>query len=133
MSFYSHEELSTGFDVPSAVNVRVKEAGMTVESLLRTYINGYEKFWQTPRTHGDRALTVENINEMLAAAPEIMTEIQEDGTAFVTFIADTHQDVLGTELFPARYLSIPYEANESGVLTTLKPEWEVQTQEEEEV
>lgn len=133
MSFYNHEELATGFDVASAVNVRVKEAGMTVTKLLNTYISGYEKFWQTPRTHGDRALTVDNLNAMLAAAPVIMAEIQADGTAFVTFLQNTHPEVIGTDLFPTRYLTIPYESDENGLLTTLKSDWEVQQEEEEEV
>lgn len=131
MSFYDHADLATGFDVASAVNVRVKEAGMTVESLLRTYVNGYEKFWQTPRTHGERALSADNLNAMLAAAPAIMTEIQTDGTAFVVFLSNTHPEVLGTDLFPSRFLTIPYEQDENGVLTTLKAEWEVQNEEEE--
>ena len=130
MSFYNHEELTPAFDANAMVNLRSKEAGMTAETLLRTYINGYEKFWQTPRTHGDRALSMADLNAMLAAAPAIMTEIQTDGTAFVTFVQSTYPEKVGTDLFPTRYLTIPYNQDEFGVLTSLKPEWEVQEEEE---
>ena len=37
---------------------------------------------------------------------------------------------MGTDLFPTRYLTIPYESDENGVLTSLKPEWDVQEEEE---
>lgn len=132
MSFYNHDELDAGFNAAEAANVRVKEAGMTVEKLLRTYMIGYEKFWQTPLTHGDRALTADNLNAVLMAAPAVLTEIQNDGTAFVTFVANTHPEVLGTDLFPTRFLTIPYEQDPTtGALTTLKPEWEAPVEEEE--
>ena len=45
MSFYDIPEKEEGFEAAKAFNVRVKESGMTAEKLLRTYINGYEKFW----------------------------------------------------------------------------------------
>ena len=131
MGFYDHEELTPSFDANAMVNLRSKEAGMTAEKLLRTYISGYEKFWQTPRTHGERALGMADLNAMLAAAPAIMTEIQADGTAFVAFVQSTYPEKVGTDLFPTRYLTIPYESDENGLLTTLKPEWDVQEEEEE--
>jgi len=130
MSFYDFEELDSGFNAALAVNVRVKEADMTVTKLLNTYKNGYEKFWQTPLTHGDRALTVDDLNAMLAAAPAIMTEIQNDGTAFVNFVQSAHPEIVGTDLFPTRFLTIPYEQDATGALTTLKPEWEAPVEEE---
>jgi len=129
MSFYDFENLVPGFPVEQTVNVKVKEADQTVTKLLKVYMDGYEKFWQTPLTHGNRALSVDDLNAMLAAAPAIMTEIQNDGTAFVNFVQTAHPEIVGTDLFPTRFLTIPYEQDENGVLTTLKPEWEAPVEE----
>jgi hypothetical protein len=124
MSFYTAPDLDLQFDSVSAVNVRVKEASATVEKLLRTYTDGYDKFWQTPLTHGDRALSAENFNAMVSVAPDVLLEIQTDGTAFVNFVSASHAEVIGTDLFPERYLTIPYEQNETGAFTELKKDWE---------
>lgn len=130
MGFYNHEPLEKGFDAAEAVNVRLLDAGNTAEQLLKNYTNSYERFWMTPRTHGSRALTASNFNEMFALAPEIMTEINSDGTKFVEFVQQTYPEQVGTDLFPERYLTIPYNTDENGMMVTLKPEWEVQEQEE---
>ena len=126
MSFYSHDELSSYFDANKAANVRSKEAGATAISLLNTYMSGYEKFWQTPRTHADRALSMEEVQAMISAAPAAMTEILADGAAFVSFVQSTYPEKVGTDIFPSRYLTSPYNMTEEGVLIDLKPEWDVQ-------
>ena len=131
MGFYNHEELTASFDANLNANLRSKEAGAIAEKLLRTYIDGYEKFWQTPRTHGERALSMENIQAMLDAAPAAMNEILSDGANFVQFVATTYPEQVGTDLFPDRYLSIPYEVDGAGRLVSLKPDWESQDPEEE--
>ena len=128
MSYYPHEPKPEGFDATKAFNVRLKEAGMTAEKLLRTYINGYEKFWQTPRTHGERALTMEQMQAVLAADPVAMQDMMADGTAFVTFVQNSHPEAI-PDYFPERYLTIPYNMDENGILLSLKPEWEVQEEE----
>ncbi len=125
MSFYDHEDLPLTFDANAMVNLRVKEAGMTAEKLLKTYTNGYEKFWQTPRTHGDNALSMVQVQAMLDADPAIMNELMSDGTAFVAFVQSSHPEKVGTDCFPTRFLTIPYEMDGDGRLTSLKPEWEV--------
>ena len=130
MGFYNHEELTASFDANLNANLRSKEAGAIAEKLLRTYIDGYEKFWQTPKTHGERALSMENVQAMLDAAPAAMNEILSDGANFVQFVATTYPEQVGTDLFPNRYLSIPYETDEAGRLTSLKPEWEKENPEE---
>ena len=130
MGFYNHEELTASFDANLNANLRSKEAGAIAEKLLRTYIDGYEKFWQTPKTHGERALSMENVQAMLDAAPAAMNEILSDAGAFVTFVATTYPEHVGTDLFPNRYLSMPYETDEAGRLTSLKPDWEEENPEE---
>ena len=130
MSYYPHEPKPEAFDAPKAFNVRLKESSATAEKLLRTYMNGYEKFWQTPRTHGDRALSMEDMQAILAVDPAIMNDLMADGTAFVAFVQASHPDAVGTEYFPTRYLTIPYNMDENGVLLSLKPEWEAQEEEE---
>lgn len=99
---------------------------MTAEKLLRTYMNGYDKFWQTPRTHGDRALSMAEVQAMLDVDPAIMVGLMNDGTAFINFVQASHASAVGTEYFPTRYLTIPYNMDENGRLTSLKPEWEAQ-------
>lgn len=130
MSYYPHEPKPEGFDATKAFNVRLKEASMTAEKLLRTYMNGYDKFWQTPRTHGDRALSMADVQAMLAVDPAIMNDLMTDGTAFVDFVQASHPEAVGTDYFPTRYLTIPYNMDENGILLSLKPEWEAQEEEE---
>lgn len=130
MSYYPHEPKPEGFDATKAFNVRLKESSMTAEKLLRTYINGYEKFWQTPRTHGENALTIDEVQAMLNVDPAIIVDLMNDGTAFVEFVKSSHPDAVGTDYFPERYLTIPYNMDANGQLTSLKPEWEVQEEAE---
>ena len=129
MSYYPHEPKPEGFDAAKAFNVRLKESSMTAEKLLRTYVKGYEKFWQTPRTHGGRALSMEEMQAVLAVDPAIMNDLMTDGTAFVAFVQASHPEAVGTEYFPTRYLTIPYNMDANGVLLSLKPEWEAQEEE----
>ena len=103
---------------------------MTAEKLLRTYMNGYDKFWQTPLTHGDRALSMEDVQAMLDVDPVIMVDLMNDGTAFVDFVQSSHPEAVGTDYFPTRYLTVPYNMDESGRLVSLKPEWEAPAEEE---
>lgn len=124
--FYEHEELPLSFDANAMVNLRVKEAGAIGEQLFRTYMNGYEKFWQTPRTHGDRAMSMTDAQAMIDAAPAVMNDMIADGTAFITFVQASHASKVGTEFFPTRYLTIPYETDVDGRLVSLKSEWEAQ-------
>ena len=130
MSYYPHEPKPEGFDAAKAFNVRLKEAGMTAEKLLRTYMNGYDKFWQTPLTHGDRALTMEQMQQVLLQDPAIMNDLMTDGTAFVAFVQSSHPESIGTDYFPTRYLTVPYNMDEDGRLVSLKPEWEAPAEEE---
>lgn len=129
MSYYPHEPKPEGFDATKSFNVRLKESSMTAEKLLRTYMDGYDKFWQTPLTHGNRALTMAEVQAMLDVDPVIMQDLMTDGTAFVAFVQSSHPDAVGTEYFPTRYLTVPYNMDESGRLVSLKPEWAAPTEE----
>jgi len=129
MSYYPHDPKPESFDAVKAFNVRLNDSSNTAAKLLRTYIDGYERFWQTPRTHGERALSMEDVQAMLDVDPVIMMDLMNDGTAFVAFVQASHPDAVGTEYFPTRYLTIPYVMDENGRLVSLKPEWEVQEEE----
>ena len=114
---------------PSAAElfaVRVKESGMAATKLIQTWITAYEKFWQTPRTHGDRALTKEQVQAFINEDKALIGDILSDSAEFVAFIQTSHPDRIGTELFPTRYLTSPYELDETLTVGDLKPEWEAQ-------
>ncbi|MHC4633592.1 MAG: hypothetical protein ACYSYU_00035 [Planctomycetota bacterium] len=126
MSFYEHEELPAIFDPNSMVNLKVKQASAAAAKLIKSYMDGYDQFWQTPRTHGDNALSMVDLQATVDADPAIMYELIADGTAFVEFVQNSHAEKIGTEYFPSRYLTIPYETDTNGRFVSLKPEWEVQ-------
>ena len=63
---------------------------------------------------------------MISAAPAAMNEILADGAAFVNFVQSTYPEKVGTDIFPSRYLTSPYNMTEEGVLIDLKPEWDIQ-------
>jgi len=126
MSYYPHDPKPESFDAVKAFNVRLNDSSNTAAKLLRTYIDGYERFWQTPRTHGERALSMEDVQAMLDVDPVIMMDLMNDGTAFVEFVQESHPDAVGTDYFPTRYLTIPYVMDQAGRLVSLKPEWEAQ-------
>lgn len=126
MSYYPHDPKPESFDAVKAFNVRLNDSSNTAAKLLRTYIDGYERFWQTPRTHGERALSMEDVQAMLDVDPVIMMDLMNDGTAFVAFVQASHPDAVGTDYFPTRYLTIPYVMDQAGRLVSLKPEWEAQ-------
>lgn len=114
---------------PSAADlfaVRVKEAGMAATKLIETWKAAYEKFWQTPRTHGDRALTKEQVQAFINEDKALVGDILTDSAAFIAFLQSSHPDRIGTELFPERYLTSPYPIDETLTIGDLKPEWEVQ-------
>jgi len=123
--FYPVPEV-TGPSAAELFAVRVKESGAAATKLIQTWINAYEKFWQTPRTHGDRALTKEQVQAFINEDKALIGDILSDSAAFVTFIQASLPDRIGTELFPTRYLTSPYELDETLTVGDLKPEWEAQ-------
>ena len=69
MSFYEHEELPPIFDPNSMVNLKVKQASAAAAKLIKSYIDGYDQFWQTPRTHRDDALSMVDLQATIDADP----------------------------------------------------------------
>ena len=72
---------------------------------------------------------MEQMQQVLVQDPIAMNDLMSDGTAFVEFVQSSHPEKIGTEFFPERYLTIPYNMDENGVLLSLKPEWEAQEEE----
>lgn len=123
--FYNHHiRLEKDIDANTASNERSIRAGTTAQKLLQTYMDGYKIFWQTPRDYGLKdCLTMQQMQAVLYANPQAMGEILMDGAAFVQFIMATYPEKIGTDFFPTRYLTSPYEMD-GLTLISLKPEWE---------
>ncbi len=121
---------SEGFDAFAALRPRVSQANQIRDNMVRQWRAGFEAFWQTPRTHGDRALSMEDMQAVLVAGGDTVKNILGDSASFLQFVATSHPEALVADdgddeaLLPARYLSAPYEMNEAGQLLSLKPEWE---------
>lgn len=107
---------------------RVLTANQFRDHIVEKYKSGYEGMWQTPLTHGDDALTMEQMQSVLNTAQATFAAILTDSAAFVQFVADTYPEALeGDEpLLPERFLSSPYNLTigESGItLLSLKDAW----------
>jgi len=126
--FYEVPAKSEVFDAAEAVRVRVIEAGNAADKMIRDWMNAYDKFWMTPLTHGDRALTKVQTQAMLDANKALIGNILSDSAGFRNFLQAAHPDKIGDDnLIPDRYFSTPYDMDETLTLTgDLKPEWEVQ-------
>lgn len=105
-------------------------------TLLERYRAGYEAFWQTPRTHGDRALTMEQMQAVIDTAQPTFQTILSDSAAHMADLqarypaAFVKQEGESEPKVPARYTSSAYEytldPNGRLVLSSLKPDWQAQ-------
>ena len=130
MSYTIPDAVFSGND---ALIPRVKQANQLRELFVKKWRDVYESFWQTPRTHGDRALTIEQMQQVILANPAVVADMLKDSAGFLEWITTAHPDIReapeGEEpLLPARYLSSPYEwdPEQPLKLISLKPEWDVQ-------
>lgn len=121
------------FNAHEAARNRIIFAGQYKKQRVDNYKSGYEKFWQTPRTHGDSALSTEDMQSVIDQAPAVFAEILSDSAQEVAGIASIYPEALTIQgdadepLLPERYLSSPYnyEIGPAGItLLSLKPEWE---------
>ena len=125
------------FNSTEAAANRIKRANQFRDLIVQQYKAGYEAMWQTPRTHGDNALSMADMQSVLNQAQATFAAVLTDSAAFVAFIATTYPEALaaGTDdegnetepLFPSRYESAPYVYTLDGngiTLVSLKPEWE---------
>ena len=126
-------------DARESARNRITRANQFHELLIAQYRSAYESYWQTPRTHEDRALTMAQMQSVIDQAQSTMIDVLTRSAKFVAFVADAYPESLlssGTEGqegfveadFPARYHSAPYnyEITARGTinLLSLKPEWE---------
>lgn len=135
MSFYPVPTES--FDAAAAERARKIEAGHAAEKIIEAWKASYERFWQTPRTHGDRALTTTELQQVLDRDKPGFGKILQDSASFLTFIVTSFPEHVGTsdrpvmtedqdeaKLIPSRYLTSPYPIDQTLTITgPLKPEW----------
>lgn len=125
------------FDGVRAFNARVAFANATRDQIIEQWRLAYDVFWQCPRTHGDRALSLSELQAVLDADQDEVGRMLEDSAAFLAFAqaaypeAFVDPDPANPEveaMIPPRYLSSPYEV--SGIvgvnlsLVSLKSDWE---------
>ena len=131
----SYNEVVEEFDPIKAYNARIKHANMTRDLLVTSWKKAYEAFWQTPRTHKDRALSMAELQSIIDVNQATFGAILADSAAFVQFAAAQYPEALvgtdgGEALLPSRYLASPYIFEGSpGVnltLVSLVPEWSIQ-------
>ena len=120
---YPDPNLPEGFDANKAANLRVKEANATADKLVSSYQDGYEKFWQPPRVYLDRALTADQVQQMLNADPAGFAEILADGSKFVEFVESAHPGQL-----PDRYHTAPYPMDGLTITGPIKDDWKEQNE-----
>ena len=54
----TYTEPTLDFDANASARSRVKTANQFIDHIVNQYKSNYERFWQTPLTHGDRALSM---------------------------------------------------------------------------
>lgn len=135
----TYELPTNSFNATEAATNRIIRANQFRDLIVEQYKSGYESMWQTPRTHGDGALTMEQMQAVLNESQATFVDVLTDSAGFVSYLATAYPDALvapdeDTEpLLPARYTSSPYEytVGQTGIqLTSLKPDWEAQEETE---
>lgn len=125
----TYELPEESFDAVAALRTRVTAANQYREARARNYIAQYEAYWQLPITHGERGLSMEQMQAVLNAGQATAIQILTDAVKEVEFIVEQNPESL-----PEKYRSAPYErtvSQETGIqLVSLKPEWEVPVEEE---
>lgn len=120
MSIYPDPDLPEGFEANKAANLRFKEANATAEKMILDYQTGYEKFWQPPRVYAERALTRDQMQQILNSSAAI-ADILQDGAGFVAFVQSAHPGAL-----PERFHTAPYPMDGLTITGDIKPEWKEQ-------
>ena len=154
------------FNAVEAARNRLIFANQYTEQRIANYKSGYDRVWQTPRSHGDNSLSMAESQATLDVAPIEFVKLLTKSAQEVAAISQIHPGLVGDgeeHLMPTRYLSSPYvyqldnvtfadahtEATIASIeemwtlaathgeptaltltLISLKPEWEVQVEEE---
>ena len=117
------------FDAVASARVRATTANNFRVHLVEQYKANFERFWQCPLTHGERALDMAEMQATLDVLGVTAIDILTDSAGFAQYIATAYPEALAGEepLLPPRFLSSPYEytADANGItLTSLKTDWE---------
>jgi len=103
-----YTQVESGFDQVAAANARIKDVDQSRTAMVTLWKASFDRFWQSPLTHGDRALTKEQMQAVLDSAPEMFNDVLNDSKAFLQFLSVNHPDVFVSEddeepLVPERY------------------------------
>lgn len=143
MEFYPVPSVT--FDAAESERVRKKEAGDVAVAIINSWKNGFEKFWQTPRTHKERAISRDNLQATIDRDPEGFDKILGDSAAFRQHIIDNYPEQVGSsnrdtenggmtkeedeaKLLPSRYFVTPYALDSQTMQLSgdIHPEWDIQ-------
>ena len=127
-----YTKLTLSYNSQKAFNDRVDQANVTRDGIVKLWKDAYEVFWQTPRTHSDKAISMEDLQATIDQNQAEVGKMISDAAEFLSFVTTSYPEAFGDDdsLIPPRYLSSPY--NYSGTIGTdlnlidLKPEWESQ-------
>ena len=128
-----YPEKAEGFNSIQAHNARVAKANQVRDAMIAQWKAGYEAFWQTPRTHGDRALSMADLQSALDEDQAVVGQILTDSAGFLVYAQGAYAEAFGDEdsMVPPRYLSSPYDTSgtigTNLTLVSLKTDWEEQT------
>jgi hypothetical protein len=127
-----YQKITLSYDSQKAFNDRVDQANVTRDGIIKLWKDAYESFWQTPRTHSDKAISITDLQATIDQNQVEIGTMLSDAGEFLEFVMTSYPEAFGDDdsLVPPRYLAYPYDyAGTAGVdltLTGLKPEWENQ-------
>ncbi len=110
------------FDVKEAFRARVADANSTAVAIVTKWKAGYEHFWQLGQTHGDRAISKSDLQQVFNHNPAEIGKILARSKSFLKAITSDNPELVGTDVLPDKYLTSPYEMT-GLTLGDLKDAW----------
>jgi len=93
---------------------------------LQTWMQNVEMFWQAPVSHADNSLSMEEVQAKLDADPAAAQLLLSASVAHIQYHLAS-DPALVAEMVPARFLlDGAYTWGEGLTLVALRPEWDVQ-------
>jgi len=125
-----YQKITLSHESQKAFNDRVDQANMTRDGIITLWKDAYESFWQTPKTHKDRAISMVDLQSAIDENQVEIGQMLSDAGEFLSFVMTSYPEAFGDDdsLIPSRYLAYPYDytgtVGENLTLTGLKSEWE---------
>ena len=93
---------------------------------LQTWMQNVELFWQAPISHADNSLSMEEVQAKIDADPAAAQLLLSASVAHIQYHLAADPDLVA-EMVPARFLlDGAYTWGEGLTLVSLRPEWDVQ-------